>query len=174
MIGYTKRTMAVIAVLLIAMIFSTAVNAQEEVPQPPVPLEEGQYLINPNPGIAAPEPVGEVGTMSVSGSRGYGDVTFRGAYYNPFTAWTDATTWLENYAPGTHNLCAQIVTVDVDGIGRGGTSYTCGSYSPGGGITVTHAVSIIPGQFIAARSQHQISSTSYNWGPVEDADAMTW
>lgn len=162
-----------IGVFALAVLPFAALSAQDDtIPQPPVPLKEGEVFINPKPGIAAPAiEEGTVGTQTVTGSRGYGDASFSWFLQN-ITAW--GTTWLNHNAPGNHNVCVQVITVDVNGAGQGGTSYQCGSRSPGGSLNTSHTVFAACGAYVATRTSHQISTTGYNWGPTEDFDSTTF
>lgn len=141
----------------------------QSAPPPPVPLQPSETFVNPKPGIVAPSSTN--GAHGVSGARGFGDASF-----GYFLTWVTvyATTWLNSWVAQPHNICAQVITVDIRGAPQDGTGYSCTHVSPGGSHSSQYTVSASCGQYIGTRTAHQISHTNYNWGPVEDFDAMVF
>ena len=158
-------------VVLVLVVISplNAVNAQDTVPNPPIILGDGEQLLNPNPGIVAPGST-DPGARAVVGARGYGDAFF-GWFLNNVSAY--GGTWLDNGAPGAHNVCARIVSMIVAGTNVGGHSTSnCLSLSPGQAVSdgVTNYVAC--GSSVVANTVHSIQQSGYSWGPAPDSDTI--
>lgn len=167
---FNLKCLVRMAILVIGLGLPLGMAAAQDIPQPPVPLAPGESFANPNPGIAAPaENSGTVGTQAVSGSRGYGDVSFSW-FANNVTA--HATTWLSQSAPGTHNICARLITMDVNGNSVGShANYKCESRTAGQSVDDTVTGYAACGSFIGARSLHKIEQPGYYfWESPEDSD----